>query len=169
MENVSLGLPAIALRGRTPPNNVCQIQSKTQGLRIPGLKEMNSSGTNSRSRLPKPGAIASKPTAVPREADPYEEYHRKHTDRRRYAVRDTICDRNDKIPYPRQLVRNLFHLDQIGLSGSATQRPAYIVDYWSPQDLNEYLPETERIFSPPTSNIPRYPSRGAQLRRTRKT
>ncbi|KAL3471965.1 P-loop containing nucleoside triphosphate hydrolase protein [Aspergillus californicus] len=35
--------------------------SKIQGSRIPGLKEMNSSGTNSRSsRLPQPGAIANK-------------------------------------------------------------------------------------------------------------
>lgn len=37
-----------------------------QGSRIPGLKEMNPSGTNSRSRLMQPGAIANKTTAVPR-------------------------------------------------------------------------------------------------------
>ncbi|KAJ0416537.1 P-loop containing nucleoside triphosphate hydrolase protein [Aspergillus carlsbadensis] len=35
------------------------------GSRIPGLKEMNPSGTNARSKLPQPGAIANKPSAVP--------------------------------------------------------------------------------------------------------
>ncbi|BCS26596.1 putative kinesin family protein (KlpA) [Aspergillus puulaauensis] len=45
--------------------NGSPVQSRIQGSRIPGLKEMNPSGTNSRSRLPQPGAIASKPTAVP--------------------------------------------------------------------------------------------------------
>ncbi|KAL4785380.1 P-loop containing nucleoside triphosphate hydrolase protein [Aspergillus varians] len=42
--------------------------SRIQGTRIPGLREMNPSGTNARSRLPQPGAIASKSTAVPQPA-----------------------------------------------------------------------------------------------------
>ncbi|KAL5001284.1 kinesin-like protein klpA [Aspergillus recurvatus] len=45
--------------------NVSSMQSRMHGSRIPGLKEMNPSGTNARSRLPQPGAIANKPTAVP--------------------------------------------------------------------------------------------------------
>ncbi|OJJ59068.1 hypothetical protein ASPSYDRAFT_45502 [Aspergillus sydowii CBS 593.65] len=45
--------------------NGSPVQSRIQGSRIPGLKEMNPSGTNSRSRLPQPGAIANKPTSVP--------------------------------------------------------------------------------------------------------
>ncbi|KAL4941290.1 hypothetical protein BDV06DRAFT_5437 [Aspergillus oleicola] len=45
--------------------NGSPVQSRFQGSRIPGLKEMNSSGTNSRSRLLQPGAIANKSTAVP--------------------------------------------------------------------------------------------------------
>ncbi|KAL4920115.1 P-loop containing nucleoside triphosphate hydrolase protein [Aspergillus aurantiobrunneus] len=48
--------------------NGSPVQSRIQGSRIPGLKEMNPSGTNSRSRLPQPGAIANKPTAVPQPA-----------------------------------------------------------------------------------------------------
>ncbi|KAL2811020.1 P-loop containing nucleoside triphosphate hydrolase protein [Aspergillus granulosus] len=38
------------------------------GSRIPGLKEMNPAGTNSRSKLPQPGAFANKPSAVPQPA-----------------------------------------------------------------------------------------------------
>ncbi|KAL5335469.1 P-loop containing nucleoside triphosphate hydrolase protein [Aspergillus crustosus] len=48
--------------------NGSPVQSRIQGSRIPGLKEMNSSGANSRSRLPQPGAIANKSTAVPQPA-----------------------------------------------------------------------------------------------------
>ncbi|KAL2825218.1 P-loop containing nucleoside triphosphate hydrolase protein [Aspergillus cavernicola] len=44
--------------------NGSPIQSRIQGTRIPGLKEMNTSGTNSRSRLPQPGAIANKQSTV---------------------------------------------------------------------------------------------------------
>ncbi|KAL2852015.1 P-loop containing nucleoside triphosphate hydrolase protein [Aspergillus pseudoustus] len=38
------------------------------GSRIPGLKEMNPAGTNSRSKLPQPGAFTNKPSAVPQPA-----------------------------------------------------------------------------------------------------
>ncbi|KAL2861106.1 putative kinesin family protein (KlpA) [Aspergillus lucknowensis] len=44
--------------------------TKLQGTRIPGLREMNSSGTNSRSKLLQPGTIANKPTAVPQPSRP---------------------------------------------------------------------------------------------------
>lgn len=67
MENVSSVLVVIAPRDQVSPNTIGQVQSRMQGSRIPGLKEMNPSGTNARSRLPQPGAIANKPTAVPRE------------------------------------------------------------------------------------------------------
>ncbi|KAL4803468.1 P-loop containing nucleoside triphosphate hydrolase protein [Aspergillus unguis] len=44
--------------------NGSSVQSRMQGSRIPGLREMNPSGTNSRSRLVQPGTFA-KATAVP--------------------------------------------------------------------------------------------------------
>ncbi|KAL4933332.1 putative kinesin family protein (KlpA) [Aspergillus undulatus] len=68
MENGSPVLTAIAPSNEARAPNRYQVQSRIQGSRIPGLKEMNPAGTNSRSRLLQPGAIANKATAVPQPA-----------------------------------------------------------------------------------------------------